>query len=156
MTLDHAATASAAERLEVVEVLYRFGAGVDHNDADLLATAFSDDAVVDFGPCGRAMGLDFPVLTGGGTIVGFLCSNAEKQTTSHVITNGRARINGGSAVLRALVDATHLPKDDHSRRCQMMNWYDVDLVKEADSWRMRRVVISNAWFTGDVQVLLGK
>ena len=139
-----------------MDALYRFGSGVDHNDADLLASAFSDDATVDFGPCGRAMGLDFPLLTGGGTIVGFLCSNAEKQTTSHVITNGRARIDGNLAVLRTLVDATHLPKDDHSRRCQMMNWYDVDLVKEPDLWRMRRVVISNVWFTGDVQVLLGK
>ena len=156
MSLDHAAMALVAERLEVMDTVYRFGAGVDHNDADLLATAFSDNAVVDFGPCGRAMGLDFPVLTGGGTIVGFLCSNAEKQTTSHVITNGRVRIDEGFAALRVLVDATHLPKHDHSRRCQMMNWYDVDLVKEADAWRMCRVVISNAWFTGDVQVLLGK
>ena len=156
MTLDHATIALAAERLEVMEALYRFGAGVDHNDADLLATAFSDDAVVDFGPCGRTMGLDFPVLTGNATIVGFLCSNAGRQTTSHVITNGRARIEGDAAVLRTLVDATHLPKNDHSRRCQMMNWYDVDLARDVDVWRMRRIVISNAWFTGDVQVLLGK
>ena len=102
------------------------------------------------------MDLDFPVLTGRGTIAGFLCSNSEKQTTWHVIINGRARINEGSVVFRALVDATHLPKDDHSRRCQMMNWYGVDLVKDADWRRMRRVVISNAWFTRDVQVLLGK
>ena len=156
MTRDHAAAALAAERLEVIDALYRFGAGVDHNDANLLATAFNDDAVVDFGPCGRAMGLDFPVLTGNGAIVGFLCGNAEKQTTSHVITNGRALIDGDAAVLRALVDATHLPKNDHSRRCQMMNWYDVELIREASLWRMRRVVISNAWFTGDIPVLLGK
>ena len=59
-------------------------------------------------------------------------------------------------MLRSLVSATHLPKDDHPRRCQMMNWYDVELVKEVDSWRMRRMVISNACFTGDVQVLTGK
>ena len=156
MAIDSAAIAQAVERLQVVDAMYRFGAGVDHNDADLLATAFSEDAVVDFGPCGRAMGLDFPVLTGGGTIVGFLCSNAERQTTSHVITNARAQIEGNSAVLRSLVNATHLPKGDHFRRCQMMNWYDVELVKGVDSWRMRRMVISNAWFTGDVQVLMGK
>ena len=156
MNFDYAAVARAAERLEVIDALNRFGSGVDHNDADFLATAFSDDAVVDFGPCGRAMGLDFPVLTGSATIVGFLCSNAENQTTSHVITNGRVRIEGDSAVLRTLVDAPHLPKDDHSRRCQMMNWYDVELVKQSDSWRIRRIVISNAWFTGDVRVLLGE
>ncbi len=156
MPFVHAAIASAAEWLDVMDALYRCGAGVDHNDADMLATAFSEDATVDFGPCGRAMGLAFPVLTGGAAIVGLLCGNAEKQTTSHVITNGRARIDRDTAVLRTLVDATHLPKSDHSRRCQMMNWYDVDLVRQADVWRMRRVVISNAWFTGDVQVLVGK
>lgn len=38
----------------------------------------------------------------------------------------------------------------------MMNWYDVSLVKEADLWRVRRVVISSAWFTGDIQVLLSR
>ena len=122
MTLDQAAVALAAERLEVIDALCRFGSGVDPNDADLLATAFCDDAVVDFGPCGHAMGLDFPLLTGDAAIAGFLCSNAERQTTSHVITNGRTRIDGDTAVLRTLVDATHLPKHDHSRRCQMMNW----------------------------------
>lgn len=153
--LSGTANAPAGELLEVMDALYRFGAGVDHNDNLLLATAFSDDAVVDFGPCGRAMGLDFPVLTGGETIVGFLCANAQRQTTSHVITNGRAWVDGRAATLRALVDATHLPKDDHSRRCQMMNWYDVDLVKQVNLWRIRQLVISNAWFSGDIQVLLG-
>lgn len=155
MMLKQTANSPADELPGVMDALYRFGAGLDHNDGDLLATAFSDDAVVDFGPCGQAMGLDFPVLTGGETILGFLRANAGTQTTSHVITNGRAQVNGNAAGLRALVNATHLPKGDHSRRCEMMNWYDVDLVKQAGLWRMRRVVISNAWFTGDVQVLLG-
>ena len=156
MLHDQSAIALAAERLEVTDALLRFGAGVDHNDEELLATAFSDDAVVDFGPCGRAMGLDFPVLTGGDTILRFLRATAEAQTTTHVITNGRAKLDEGAARLRALVDATHLPKGDHSRRCQMMNWYDVDLVKDGNLWRMRQVVISSAWFSGDTQVLLGK
>ena len=154
--LDENNVAPAGELPGVMDAMYRFGAGVERNEKDLLATAFSDDAVVDFGPCGRAMGLDFPVLTGGETIVGFLCATAERQTTSHVITNGRAKVDGHAAGLRVLVNATHLPKGDHSRRCEMMNWYDVDLVKQTDLWRMRRGVISNAWFTGDIQVLLGR
>ena len=149
-------TPPPGELAGMVDALYRFGAGVDHNDADLLASAFAGDAVVDFGPCGRAMGLDFPVLTGGETIVGFLRANAEVQTTSHVITNGRGQVEGGAAKLRALVDATHLPKTDHSRHCRMMNWYDVELVKGGDIWRIGRLVISNAWFTGDLKVLLGE
>lgn len=154
--LDETEFAPAGDLPGVMDALYRFGAGVDRNEKHLLATAFTDDAVVDFGPCGRAMGLDFPVLTGGESIVGFLSANSETQTTSHVITNGRARVDGATATLRALVDATHLPRGDHSRRCQMMNWYDVNLVKDTSLWRIQRLVISNAWFTGDIQVLLGR
>ena len=149
--------ASTTELPELMDALYRFGAGVDHNDGALLAAAFSDEAIVDFGPCGRAMGLDFPVLSGGETIVAFLRANAEIQTTSHVITNGRAHVADGSAKMRALVNATHLPRSDHSRRCEMMNWYDLDLVPDdALLWRISRMVISNVWFAGDIQVLLGE
>ena len=148
--------APPAELAGVMDALYRFGAGVDHDDGELLATAFAEDAVVDFGPCGRAMGLDFPVLTGRKTIVGFLRSAAGVQTTSHVITNGRAQGEGSAARLRALVDTTHLPKADHSRNCRMMNWYDADLVTDGDLWRICRLTVSNAWFAGDALVLLGK
>ena len=147
---------SSGDHLEVMDVLYRFAAGVDRNDEKLLATAFDDHAEVDFGPCGRKMSLDFPVLTGGATIVRFLGATSGTQTTSHVITNGRAHAEGGTAKLRALVDATHMPKGEHSRRCRMMNWYDADLVRDARLWRIRRLVIDNVWFDGDPQVLLGK
>lgn len=156
MVFNETSIASAGDTVEVVDALLRFGAGVDHNDAALLATAFNDDAVVDFNPCGRKMGLEFPLLTGAGTVVGFLSANAGKQTTTHVITNARVHLDGDVAKLRALVDAIHLPKSDHSRRCRMMNWYETELVKDAGLWRIRYLVIINAWFSGDVQVLLGK
>lgn len=156
MTLEPKPIASAQDHLEITDALLRFGAGVDHNEPDLLASAFSEDVVIDFGPCGRKMGLDFPLLTGHETVVSFLSGNAEKQTTSHVITNGRAHVEGDIARLRALVDATHLPKGDHSRRCQMMNWYEVELVRAGRVWRIRHFVIDNIWFAGDPQVLMGK
>ena len=156
MTIDRNPIASADDHLEVIDALYRFGAGVDHNDPALIASAFSKDIVVDFGPCGRKMDLNFPLLTGHETVVGFLSANAGSQTTSHVITNGRVQVEGEIARLRILVDATHLPGGDHSRRCQMMNWYEVELVRDERLWRMRRLVIDNVWFTGDPQVLLGK
>ncbi|MBC7806764.1 MAG: nuclear transport factor 2 family protein, partial [Akkermansiaceae bacterium] len=141
MTVDQKFIASAADHSEVMDALYRFGAGVDHNDPALIASAFSEHVVVDFGPCGRKMGLEFPVLTGHETVVGFLSANAGSQTTSHVITNGRVHVEGDVARLHTLVDATHLPRGDHSRRCQMMNWYEVELVRVGRLWRIRRLVI---------------
>jgi hypothetical protein len=156
MTSDTPTKTSARDHLDVVDAIYRFGAGVDFGDAELLATAFHQEAVVDFRPCGLKMGLNFPVLTGGTTIVGFLSTTAATQLTTHVITNARIRIDADKATLRALVDATHLPKHDHSRRCQMMNWYEIALERHADQWRIRSMIIENAWFAGDPQVLMGK
>lgn len=156
MTKDQKPIASAADCLEVTDALYRFGAGVDRNDPDLLASAFSEDVVIDFTPCGRKMGLDFPLLTGGETVLRFLSANAGTQTTSHAITNGCVHVEGDAASLRTLVDATHLPQGDHSRHCRMMNWYDVELVRVESFWRICRLVIDNVWFSGDPQVLLGK
>ena len=147
---------SPADTLGVMDALFRFGQGVDRDDMALLASAFSEDAVVDFGPCGRKLGLDFPVLSGGEMIVRFLGASAGTQTTTHVITNGRVHRDGNAAWLRTLVEATHLPRADHSRRFQMMNWYDVELVKQAQLWRIVRLVIDNAWYAGDPQVLLGR
>ena len=103
---DDGGTIVPVNYLGVVDTLYRFGAGVDTNDTKLLETAFTVDAVVDFSPCGRKMGLDFPVLTGAETIVHFLGESANSQITSHIITNGRVHSTGDGAVLRALVDAT--------------------------------------------------
>lgn len=148
--------ASFSEHLEVTDTLYRLGAGIDHNDPGLIASVFSEDAVVDFGPCGRKMGLEFPVLTGGDSIIRFLTANAEVQTTTHMVTNARVHVEGGIARLQALVEANHLPLNDHSRRCQMMNWYEVELLKDGHLWRIHRLVIDNAWFIGDRQVLSGK
>ena len=54
------------------------------------------------------------------------------------------------------MEATHLARDDRSQRLEMLNWYEAELVRTERPWRIRRLVISNAWFTGDPQVLLGR
>ena len=156
MVIDRKESKSANSYVPVLDALYRFGVGVDTNDSNLLETVFSDDAVVDFSPCGRKMGLDFSVLTGAETIVHFLGASVKTQITSHVITNGRVHLTGDGAKLQALVDATHILREDDSQRCQMRNWYQAELVEVEDQWRIFRLTIDNVWFTGSPQVLLGK
>ena len=53
-------------------------------------------------------------------------------------------------------EPTHLPPDDHTRRCQMKNRYTTELVRDGARWRIRRLTIDNAWFVGDPQVVVGK
>ena len=56
MNTDQNPFAHFSEHLEVTDALYRLSAGIDHNDTGLIASAFSEAAMVDFGPYGRKMG----------------------------------------------------------------------------------------------------
>ncbi len=146
----------AADLPSLLDAMYRFGAGVDQGDAVLLATAFHQSAVIDFTPCGRKLGLDFPLLTGRDSIVGFLSAAHLTQRTSHVITNGRAEQTGNAAELQVLVEATHLLLAKPGSRFRIMNWYTVRLERNGELWAIQHLSIDNIWFDGDPQVLLGK
>ena len=145
---------SADNHLSITDALLRFGAGTDNADTDLLVSAFAPDAVIDFGPCGRKLGLDFEPLQGRDTIVGFLAGTAALQLTSHVVTNSRTHVRGDGASVRALVDATHVVRADRARRFRMMNWYDAELVRHQDAWRIEHLLIDNIWFEGDPHTML--
>ncbi len=51
-------------RLEVVDALYRFGAGIDFNNDDLLTSALAPDVIVDFTRSNKLWGLEFPISQG--------------------------------------------------------------------------------------------
>lgn len=143
------------DRLEIVDALYRFGAGIDSCQAELLASAFTAEAVADFRPAAQKAGLEFPLLTGRESIVKTLISSVGALDTTHVVTNPRTKISGDTAKLYAIVEAQHLPPQDHSRHFLMKNPYEVDLVREGDRWLIGNLVIKNTWFTGEPKVLMG-
>lgn len=153
MTLE-TADGSPGDRLAVLDALLRFAAGADAGDEDLITSAFTPDAEVDFGPCGRSLGLDFAVLRSRAAIVGFLACTAEWQVTSHAVTNPLAAIAGDRARLRTLVDAVHIVRDEPGTRFRMMNRYEAELDRGADGWAIDRLRINNVWFEGDPRTLL--
>ena len=71
---------------------------------------------VDFGPCGEQLGLDFNVLRSRAAIVAFLAGTAERQVTSHAVTDPRAEVDGDRACLSALADAVHIARDAPAAR----------------------------------------
>ena len=145
---------SDAERLAAADALLRFAAGTDEGDAALLSSAFARDALVDFGPCGDKLGLPFPPLKGRDAIVGFLAGTSVRQITSHVVTNVRAAATTFGARVRALVEATHLKRDDPAQRFRMLDRYTADLSNDGEQWRIERLVIDNLWFEGDPRIML--
>ena len=142
-------------RLEAGDALLRFAAGTDEGDAELLRSAFTPDATVDFGPCGGKLGLRFPPIAGRDAIVGFLAGTSKQQITSHMVANVRViAMPDGGAEVRALVEATHVVRGEPSRRFRMLDPYTATLARHEEIWRIRRLVIDNLWFEGDPRIML--
>lgn len=152
--VQHAQTAiEAADKLAAVEALYRFAAGIDLRDNDLLRSALAEDAISDFRPAAAKAGFEYPVLKGRDSIVSALSNSLRLLDTTHSVTNPRATIDGDTAHLEAMVEAQHLPRGDHSRQFLMKNRYDVELIRQGKVWLIRRATIDNAWSSGDLAVL---
>lgn len=147
--------AEAADKLAVVEALYRFAAGIDLRDADLLASAFAQNVVSDFRPAAAKSGFEYPVLEGKDTVVTALGSSLSQIDTTHSVSNPRVSVDGDKATLEAMVEAQHLPSSDHSRNYLMKNRYDVELVRQGDLWVIQHMTIDNVWRAGDPTVLAG-
>jgi hypothetical protein len=148
--------AQLIDREEVIDALYRFGLGQDLRDRDLFASAFAADAVLDFRPAATKAGLDIPLMEGRATIVDIILNPDTRIDTTHIVSNARVELDGDTARLTAIVEAQHLPKDDHSRYALLKNLYAVDAVREGSRWVMRHVRIDNVWYTGDPWVITGR
>ena len=143
----------AADKLAVVEALYRFAAGIDLRDKDLLVSALADDAVSDFRPAAAKAGFEYPVIQGRDNIVSALSTSLGSLDTTHSVTNPRVTIDGDTARLDALVEAQHVPRSDHSRFYLVKNRYEVELVRDGEGWLIKRTIVDNVWRSGDLAVL---
>ena len=146
---------NTADKIAVVEALYRFAAGIDLRDQDLLASALAEDAVSDFGPAAAKAGFEYPVLEGRMNIVAVLSEALKLLDTTHSVSNPRVTLDGDKARLDALVEAQHVSRSDPSRHFLMKNRYDVELVRQGDVWVIQRTTVDNVWRSGDPAVLSG-
>ena len=147
----------AHDRYEIGDALHRYAFGLDHNDPEMLASAFAEDCTFDFRPAGRKTGLRFPVLTGRDAIVDAVLPLIGPLDTSHSASNLRIAVNGDTATLHAHMMSQHFMPREGSRRGSenafLMNRYDCELVRDGDKWRFKRVTIDNAWIQGDPEIL---
>lgn len=155
-----AVTASAELTANAADALLRFTNGMDNDDGDLIASSFTDDAMVDFTPAAGKVGMQFPVIEGRDNLVSALVPFAAQFTTSHSVSNIRVMEDGDKARLYALVEAQHLPEGERDRNFMMKNVYDLTLVLDGDdatgrTWLIERMVIDNLWADGDVGVMTG-
>lgn len=144
-----------ADKVAVVETLYRYAAGIDLRDENLIASAFTEGAVSDFRPAAAKAGFDYPVLEGRQNIITALSGALAKIDTTHSVSNPRVDIDGDNAHLEAIVEAQHVSQSDSTHQYMMKNRYNVDLVKQAGVWLIQHVTVDNVWRMGDRAVLAG-
>lgn len=145
---------NADEVMEIVDALYRFGAGQDLRDRALFESAFIEDASLDFTGPARVLGAEIPVFSGRQAIADIIFANIAGLDTTHTVTNPRVtEYTGTQATLFALVEAQHLPRGNHGRHLLLKNVYIVQLARDGGQWRMRHVKIDTIWRTGDAAVL---
>ena len=147
----------AGDRYEIADSLHRYAFGLDHGDADSLASALTEDCVFDFTPAGRKLKLDFPRLAGRQASVDAILPLIGPLDTSHTVSNLQIEISDDSATLSAYVMSQHfMPgKGSHhgSENALLMNRYDCELVRDSQKWRFKRVTIDNAWAQSDPEIL---
>jgi hypothetical protein len=147
----------AADRYEIADALHRFAFGLDHGDADSLASALTEECLFDFRPAGRKLDLDFPRLSGRQAIVDALIPLLGPLDTSHTVSNVQIEIGEDSATLYCYVLAQHfMPREGPrpgSENAMLMNRYDCELVRDGEKWRFRRMTIDNAWAQGNPEIL---
>jgi septum formation inhibitor-activating ATPase MinD len=153
MTMPPSVTSEAADKLAVIDALYRFAAGIDLRDKSLLSSALAENAVSDFRPAAAKAGFEYPVIEGRDIIVAALTASLAKLDTTHSVTNPRVTIDGDTARLDALVEAQHVSQDDHTLSYLMKNRYDVELARKGDGWVITRNTVDNVWRSGDISVL---
>ena len=144
---------AANDRYEIVDALHRFAAGQDLRDRELLASAFTLDASLDFSQPARRFGVEMPVLRGRDQIAAAIGAALADVDTTHTVTNARVAIDENAAELFALVEAQHLPRDDHGRNLLLKNFYWASLARSGRTWTIWQLRIENAWHRGDPSVL---
>lgn len=143
------------DRAEITDALYRFGLGQDLRNRDLFASAFTEDAILDFRPAAIKCGLEVPLMTGRQAITDIILNPDTKPDTSHVVSNCRIVIDGDIARVTALVEAQHVAVSSHKRYALLKNIYDVRLQRSDSSWQMNYVYIDNIWYMGEPEVITG-
>ncbi len=147
----------AHDRFEIADTLNRYAFGLDHGDPDSLASAFTENCVIDFSSAAQKLGLIFPVLTGRERVLEVLIPMLGPLDTSHTASNLQIEVSGDTATLHAYIMSQHFMPGQGPKRgsdyALLMNRYDAELVRDGAKWRFKRVVIDNAWADGDPEII---
>lgn len=141
-------------REAIADAIHRATTAYDHNDYDMLASAFTTDAT---------FGVDGHAITGLENIKTQNFDRVGKLDTLHLITNIRIEVESDAATTASATAnglAQHYATGEgldaaNTRRLLAGVEYFVDLVKVEDEglWKISKMIIKTHWREGDPSVM---
>ncbi|MGA7050365.1 MAG: nuclear transport factor 2 family protein [Mycobacterium sp.] len=117
-------------RLDISDLLVRYATGIDRRDWPLFRTVFTDDCEVDYGEIGVWNGVD--------AVTDFMeQTHAMAGQTMHRLTNQAITVDGDKASARTYIDGV-IMFGDNQAGVNALGFYDDEIVRTADGWRIAR------------------
>jgi 3-phenylpropionate/cinnamic acid dioxygenase small subunit len=141
------------DRTRIVDVISRYATGLDARDWELWRSVFPEETVFDLSSWndvpGRLLNTDRVVAAQARLF-------AELSVTQHFITNHRVEITGDSARVLAHMRAEHWIDTTDEAQCArytMFGYYDDDLIRTPDGWKISRMQLRVTRTQGDRWVM---
>ena len=114
----------------VIDVLYRYAAGIDGRDWPQFRTCFTEDCDVDYGDIGHWHGID--------ELAAWMAATHDQVGPSlHRMSNVTVTQDGDQVSARSYVHAV-LVMPDRSAAVHAFGWYEDVLVDRSGAWRIAR------------------
>lgn len=141
----------ADDRNAVTDTVYRYAWGIDTRDWALYRSIFADRVAIDFtsyNPTSVAaeMAADdwvanlIPLFTG-------------LDATQHTMTNPLVDIDGDTARCRMYMQAVHMFTEDPDPEFTIGGYYDDQLVRTTNGWRLNAVTLTVTWRRGNPDIM---
>jgi 3-phenylpropionate/cinnamic acid dioxygenase small subunit len=118
------------DRQDISDLLVRYATGIDRRDWPLFRTVFTDDCELDYGEIGSWQGVD--------AVTDFMDqTHAMAGHTLHRLSNQVIEVDGDKGTARTYVDAV-IMFGDNQAGVNAWGFYDDDVVRTADGWRIAR------------------
>lgn len=119
-----------ADEHDIAALLVRYATGIDRRDWDAFRSCFADDVVAVYDGIATWLGVD--------EITAFMVdAHADMGHTMHRIMNPAIEVDGDTATARCYVDLVAMMPDGQTG-VKTAGFYDDELVRTADGWRIAR------------------
>ena len=137
--------AAIQDRIEITDVLYRYASTIDRFDLDGLRSTLADDLVAQYGNADPVIGGDAVAAWIGEAIAPVIWQH-------HLLTVYHVEVDGDEAKALVYHTSHQLFEDEPESAKLLVGRYHNELRREADGWKISRLVLELLWGEAKVDV----